>query len=118
MPGSFEGETVTRRGLFSGRRMAAGGIAGAAIALPAIGFALGPVFDEGDVVWRTVGTVDEFVADNYIPGVVSLVVRPRRGRPDDRLHAQDEPGLSGREARWLRGDLDPLRAPRLSGAAG
>jgi menaquinol-cytochrome c reductase iron-sulfur subunit len=73
MPGSFEGETVTRRALFSGAAMAAGGIAGAAIALPAIGFALGPVFDKGDVVWRTIGTVDEFVPDNYIPGVVSLV---------------------------------------------
>jgi len=73
MPGAFEGETVTRRGLFSAGAMAAGGIAGAAILLPAIGFAVGPVFDEEDVEWRTVGFVNEFTADNYIPGVISLV---------------------------------------------
>src|SRR5215212_1253736 len=73
LPGAFQGETVTRRGLFSAGAMAAGGIAGAAIALPAIGFALGPVFDEEDVEWRTIGSVDEFTDDNYIPGVISLV---------------------------------------------
>jgi Rieske Fe-S protein len=73
MPGAFEGETITRRRLFSAGAMGAGAIAGAAIALPAIGFALGPVFDEEDVVWRTIGFVNEFTDDNYIPGVISLV---------------------------------------------
>jgi menaquinol-cytochrome c reductase iron-sulfur subunit len=73
LPGGFEGETITRRRLFSAGAMTAGAIAGAAIALPAIGFALGPVFDEEDVTWRPVGFVNEFTDDNYVPGVVSLV---------------------------------------------
>ena len=44
MAGAYEGETVTRRGLFTGGALAAGGIASAAFGLPALGFALGPVF--------------------------------------------------------------------------
>src|SRR4051812_37771645 len=67
LPGGFAGEPITRRRLFSAGAMAAGGIAGAAIALPAIGFALGPVFDEADVNWRTVGFINEFTDDNYVP---------------------------------------------------
>ena len=46
MPGAFEGETVTRRGLLTGGALAAGGIAAAAFALPALGFALGPMFED------------------------------------------------------------------------
>src|SRR5919106_7024453 len=45
VPGAFEGETVTRRGLFTGGALAAGGIASAAFGLPALGFALGPLFE-------------------------------------------------------------------------
>jgi menaquinol-cytochrome c reductase iron-sulfur subunit len=72
-PGYFEGETMTRRALFAGGAMAAGGIAGAAILLPAIGFALGPVFEEGDFPWQDVGPPDNFVADNYTPVTFSMV---------------------------------------------
>jgi Rieske Fe-S protein len=73
LTGAFQGETVTRRHMFSAGALAAGGIATAAILLPAIGFALGPVFDEQDVEWRTVGFVNEFTDDNYIAGIISLV---------------------------------------------
>jgi Rieske Fe-S protein len=72
MPGYFEGETVTRRALFTGGAMAAGGIASAAIALPAIGFALGPVFDKVEEVWQDVGPPDIFSADNYTPIIITL----------------------------------------------
>jgi menaquinol-cytochrome c reductase iron-sulfur subunit len=71
-PGYFEGETMTRRALFSGGAMAAGGIAGAAIALPAIGFALGPVFEQEDVTYQNVGAVSDFSEDNYVPKTVTI----------------------------------------------
>ncbi len=44
MPGAFEGETVTRRRFMTGVTHGAGGVAAAAFALPALGFALGPIF--------------------------------------------------------------------------
>jgi menaquinol-cytochrome c reductase iron-sulfur subunit len=72
MPGYFEGETMTRRALFTGGAMAAGGIATAAILLPAIGFALGPVFDQEDVIFQDVGQVSDFSEDNYTPKTITL----------------------------------------------
>ena len=72
-PGYFEGETMTRRALFTGGAIAAGGIAGAAIMLPAIGFALGPVFEEEDFPWQSVGPPGNFVEDNYTPVTFSMV---------------------------------------------
>jgi menaquinol-cytochrome c reductase iron-sulfur subunit len=72
MPGYFEGETITRRALFTGGALAAGGIAGAAIALPAIGFALGPVFEEADFPWESVGPPSDFSPDNYTPVTFTL----------------------------------------------
>jgi Rieske Fe-S protein len=71
-PGYFEGETMTRRKLFTGGALAAGGIATAAIALPAIGFALGPVFEEEDVTYQDVGAVSDFSADNYVPKTITV----------------------------------------------
>lgn len=73
LPGAFEGETVTRRGLFTGGAMAAGGIATAAIGLPALGFALGPVFaDAADPEFRDVGPTEDFTPDTYVPVVITL----------------------------------------------
>lgn len=73
LPGAFEGETVTRRGLFTGGALAAGGIATAAIGLPALGFALGPVFsDAEDADFRDVGAVADFNPETYVPRVVTL----------------------------------------------
>ncbi len=73
MPGQYPGETFTRRSMFSGGAAAAGGIAGAAIALPAIGFALGPVFKEEKFPWQDVGSPDDFTPDTYIPKTMTLV---------------------------------------------
>jgi menaquinol-cytochrome c reductase iron-sulfur subunit len=73
VPGAFEGETVTRRGLFTGGAMAAGGIAGAAIGLPALGFALGPVIaDASDPEFRDVGAAEDFNIESYVPAVITL----------------------------------------------
>jgi menaquinol-cytochrome c reductase iron-sulfur subunit len=72
-PGYFEGETMTRRAVFTGGVLAAGGIASAAIVLPAIGFALGPVFEEEDFPWQDVGPPANFVEDTYTPVTFSMV---------------------------------------------
>jgi Rieske Fe-S protein len=63
---------MTRRALFSGGAIAAGGIAGAAITLPAIGFALGPVFEQEEVTYQDVGAVSDFSEDNYVPKTITL----------------------------------------------
>ena len=83
---------MTRRAIFTGGALAAGGIAGAAIMLPAIGFALGPVFEEKDFPWQDVGPPANFTEDNYIPVTFSHGHRRRRGGQDDRLRAQGQPG--------------------------
>jgi len=72
IPGAFEGETVTRRRFMSGAANVAGAVAVSAIALPALGFALGPVFEKHKQPWNNVGPVDQFPDDNYIPKVVTL----------------------------------------------
>jgi menaquinol-cytochrome c reductase iron-sulfur subunit len=89
--GYFEGESMTRRALFSGGALAAGGIATAAIVLPAIGFALGPVFEVEEAVWKDVGAPGDFSNDSYLPRTVTLrggsgdaglsTVYIRRGNP-------------------------------------
>jgi Rieske Fe-S protein len=72
IPGAFEGETITRRRFMTGTAHTAGGIAAAAFTLPALGFALGPIFKSTPHRWETVGTVDQFPDNNYIPVVVTL----------------------------------------------
>ncbi|HEY1275137.1 MAG TPA: Rieske 2Fe-2S domain-containing protein [Thermoleophilaceae bacterium] len=78
--GAFEGETVTRRRLMEGTALAAGGIATAAIVLPALGFALGPLFEDTTPTrWQDVGAEADFTIETYKPRVISLV--PEIGDP-------------------------------------
>ena len=72
IPGAFEGETVTRRRAMVIGGQAAGAVAGAAIILPALGFAVGPVFEKEDQPWQSVGKVDEFSQDTYVPRTITL----------------------------------------------
>jgi menaquinol-cytochrome c reductase iron-sulfur subunit len=69
IPGAFEGETVTRRKFMVGATHATGAIAAMAFTLPALGFALGPVFEAKDVHWEDVGSPNDFTKDQYIPKV-------------------------------------------------
>jgi Rieske Fe-S protein len=69
IPGAFEGETVTRRRLMTGSVHLTGVIAASAFALPALGFALGPLFEKKPVSWEDVGAVDEFPDDTYVPRI-------------------------------------------------
>jgi len=72
MPGAFEGETVTRRRFMTGTAHGAGAIAASAFLLPALGFALGPVFEEVEQRWQDVGEVGEFPDDTYVPVVTQI----------------------------------------------
>jgi quinol---cytochrome c reductase iron-sulfur subunit, bacillus type len=72
--GAYEGETVTRRRLMEGGVQLVGGVTVAAIALPALGFALGPLFEEQEPErWEDVGPEDDFNDETYVPKVISLV---------------------------------------------
>jgi Rieske Fe-S protein len=69
IPGAFEGETVTRRRFMTGTTHVAGIVAASAFALPALAFAVGPVFERVDQRWEAVGPVADFNPDEYIPKV-------------------------------------------------
>ena len=76
MPAAFEGETVTRRRLFTGGALAAGGVASAAFGLPALGFAVGPMFeDETPDRFQDVGPEADFNPQTYVSKVITLVAR-------------------------------------------
>ena len=64
-PGYFEGESMTRRRAFEAAVHGLGGLAGAAIVLPAVGFAVAPIFHRGKERWEGVGPVRDFDADTY-----------------------------------------------------
>lgn len=64
-PGYFEGESMTRRRAFTVAAQGLGGVAGAAIVLPAVGFAVAPIFHRGKERWAGVGALGDFVADTY-----------------------------------------------------
>lgn len=72
IPGAFEGETVNRRRFMTGTAHTAGAVAAAAFVLPALGFALGPVFEPYDQPWQVVGSVDDFTENNYLPRTITL----------------------------------------------
>jgi menaquinol-cytochrome c reductase iron-sulfur subunit len=72
--GAYEGETVTRRRLMEGGAQLAGGVAIAMIALPSLGFALGPLFEDTTPTrWQDVGPEDDFNDETYVPKVINLV---------------------------------------------
>jgi menaquinol-cytochrome c reductase iron-sulfur subunit len=71
IPGAFEGETVTRRRFMTGTVHGAGMLMTAGFTLPAIGFALGPIFHNYTLGWQTVGYPQDFPDNNYIPIVIT-----------------------------------------------
>jgi menaquinol-cytochrome c reductase iron-sulfur subunit len=73
MPGAFEGETVNRRRFMNVVTQGAGGIAAASFALPALGFAIGPIFKHIPVNWQIVGKPEDFNELTYSTKVVTIV---------------------------------------------
>jgi menaquinol-cytochrome c reductase iron-sulfur subunit len=74
IPGAFEGETVTRRGLMTSGALAVGGLASAAFGLPALGFALGPSLSRTEPHrWQDVGPEADFGKTAYTQKIIDLV---------------------------------------------
>jgi menaquinol-cytochrome c reductase iron-sulfur subunit len=74
MPGAFEGETVTRRRFMTAVTHSAGGVAAAAFTLPAIGFALGPIFTREPFNWQPIGPPADFKdTTTYVTRVIEVV---------------------------------------------
>jgi Rieske Fe-S protein len=73
IPGAFEGETITRRRFMTGTVHVAGVVGTAAIILPTLGFALGPLFEKHEQPWQAVGAPDDFNESTYIPKVITIV---------------------------------------------
>jgi Rieske Fe-S protein len=72
IPGAFEGETVTRRRFMTVSSQATGAVAAASFLLPALGFAIGPIFKSTPEHWETVGPESLFTETNYTSVVLTL----------------------------------------------
>ncbi|MFN2613121.1 MAG: ubiquinol-cytochrome c reductase iron-sulfur subunit [Solirubrobacterales bacterium] len=91
-PGYFEGESMTRRTAFTVAGQAIGGVAAAAIVLPALGFAMAPMFETPKEHWQPIGPPANFPPTTYKPAVITAVegigeagkttVYVRRGSPE------------------------------------
>jgi len=74
IPAAYDGETVTRRRFMEGSALAVGGVASAAFGLPALGFALGPLFEDTTPArWQDIGPETDFTSLSYSPKIISLV---------------------------------------------
>ena len=73
IPGAFEGETVTRRRFMDISVNTAGLISGVAIALPALGFAIGPIFSRLPWSWQPVGAPSDFNELAYVAKIITII---------------------------------------------
>jgi menaquinol-cytochrome c reductase iron-sulfur subunit len=73
IPGAFEGETVTRRRLMGLAVNGAGAMTVAAFTLPALGFALGPLFSRVPFEWQPIGAPSDFPSSTYTTKVLTVV---------------------------------------------
>src|SRR5256886_16191407 len=71
-PGLCEGRPVGRRRFRVGSVHLAGAAAAAAFTLPAVGFALGPIFHRSRISWQDVGPLSDFPDTAYVPRVITL----------------------------------------------
>ena len=100
IPGAFEGETVTRRRFMTGTAHGAGARwRRPPSRCPRSASRSGPIFKSTPHRWETVGPTDMFPDNNYIPVVITLAPGHRRGRQDDGLRAQAQPGDRHRPVR-------------------
>ncbi len=72
IPGAFEGETVTRRRLMVLWANGVGGVAAAAFTLPALGFAIAPIFKRQPWTWQAIGTPQDFTDADYATKVITI----------------------------------------------
>jgi Rieske Fe-S protein len=72
IPGAFEGETVTRRQLMNLGANGVGAVAAAAFTLPALGFAIAPIFKRQTWTWQAVGSTSDFPQNTYMTKVINI----------------------------------------------
>ncbi len=72
MPGAFEGETVTRRRFMDVAANGAGAVAAAAFTLPALGFAIAPIFKRQQWSWQVIGHPADFTDSFYVTKVITI----------------------------------------------
>ncbi len=70
--GYFEGETMTRRAVFTVGGQAAGAAAISIVLLPLVGFAVAPILETPEEVWEAVGSTDEFAPDEYRAVIITI----------------------------------------------
>ncbi|HYU61599.1 MAG TPA: ubiquinol-cytochrome c reductase iron-sulfur subunit [Solirubrobacterales bacterium] len=85
---------MTRRRVFTIAAQGLGGVAGVAVVLPAVGFALAPLFEREDELWQSVGAPDEFSPDTYTPRVITVVEGIGEAGKTTCYVRQGNPGLS------------------------
>ncbi len=73
MPGAFAGETVNRRRFMNLVTQGSGAVAAMAFTLPALGFALGPIFSRVPFDWQPIGPPDDFTKQTYATKVIVIV---------------------------------------------
>jgi Rieske Fe-S protein len=73
MPGAFEGETVTRRRFMTATVHGAGAVTAAAFSLPALAFAMGPLFSREPFSWQAIGPPSDFNQTTYSTKVLTIV---------------------------------------------
>jgi menaquinol-cytochrome c reductase iron-sulfur subunit len=86
----IKGVEITRRRILMAVSLGAGGLVGAAVTLPLIGFFLGPIYRKLPPVWRDVGPLDKF----KIGATVQVDLLTSGGLPWD--------GPAQRIGAWLR----------------
>jgi menaquinol-cytochrome c reductase iron-sulfur subunit len=91
--GYFQGESMTRRTVFSVLVQALGGAAVGAVTLPAVAFVFAPIFDEEEVRWEPVGSTSDFSPDTYRPVVLTIV---------------EDVGASGKTTAYVRRGTEEL----------
>ena len=91
--GYYEGETMTRRTVFTVAGQAFGVVAVTAVALPVVGFAVAPIFDRPEEQWEGVGSPDDYTPDTYRQAVITIV---------------DGVGDSGKSTVYIRRGRDEL----------
>jgi len=67
---------ITRRRFVAGGAHTAGAIATGAIVLPAIGFAIGPIFRRAPIMWQPVGAPEQFDETHYGRRTIALTRDP------------------------------------------
>jgi Rieske Fe-S protein len=63
--------------------------------LPALGFAIGPVFDRAPVTWQEIGPLERFTSGDYLPVVITI--EPGIGEAGDSIAyvRRHNPGIDG-----------------------